>query len=607
MFLSNTLLLGNQPPIPIDGVEPESNTEMTDTDGIAKFKFKVKKSILFPREYWKAPSGCPNDKYLPIEGQVYTFRYFVPEMTCTKDVVNFVTQLSCVNDIAILGFSYEDPSQPYTWVNGVEAIFKQYNHLYPVMHPVVDLSNHSEVILQHNRNLIMYAMSLSISHPSYMPVTRDISPTKQAKILEWLKHPDHDSVTEIYTPTECLIPAKLAAIDYHERDSLSTSCKEGFFFGKAPYELNTYFRDIFQEHRSERSEEDPLPRPLWRFNLNGTKDQCSHETLKRQLQQAVELEFATLPVYLTSLYSIVDGCNNEVYALIRSIIMEEMLHLTQAANILIAIGGHPQIDSNETVPSLPTVGLPGGVLPHLHITLKKASLAHIHQVFMGIEVPHNTTVDVLHPDIFNNTIGQFYEEIKACINELGNKIFDKTEVKDQVKWPWDAPTVGKVYIIKDTKSAVAAINETILQGEGAGAPDPTVRTSSELAHFYKFEEIVCGYHLEENYRDKKYEFIGPKIAFNPAGVWPMRDNPSKFCINPGHNCYTEAKAFHHTFRALLRSLQEVFNGRPGLINEAITIMESLAVHARKLMWTKFDVNAKHGYTCGPVWDYHWDD
>ena len=612
VFLSNKLLV-NLTAIPHDGVEPTSYEATTNSQGIATFRFVIKNNIPFPRKYASPPPGCSSEHTLPIDGQVYTFRYKTPR-TCTDDVNNFVTLQTCANDIAILGFSYEDPSQAYTWVNGIEPIFKQYNHLYPVMHKVVNLASYDHVILPHNLNLILYAMNLSTSHPSYMPVTRDLSPTKRAKILQWLENPIYDdsgTEPEITVP-KCVPPKTLAAVDNHEQYFVPTSCKDGFLFGNAPYEIYDYFINIFQDDLSQVSEDYRLPRPLWRFNLKDEKDpqQCNLDNLRYQLQLAIELEFATLPVYLTSLYSIVDGCNKEVYALIRSIIMEEMLHMTQAANILIAVGGHPQIDDDEIVPTFPRTGLPGNVLPHLHITLQKASRIHIHKVFMGIEVPHNTSVDQKHPEIFNSTIGQFYEEIKACIDVLtahDQKIFDESKLKEQVDWPWDAPTVGKVYKIRNSTSAKAAIDEIITQGEGAGPLDPTVGTTNQMAHFYRFEEIVCGRHLVEDTAAGKYTFTGAPIPFKPEGIWPMRDNPSKSGIHPGHNCYTEAKAFHHTFRALLRSLQKVFGGRPGLIKEAITIMESLAVHARKLMWTKLDVNASHDYTCGPVWDYHWDD
>ena len=55
------------------------------------------------------------------------------------------------------------------------------------------------------------------------------------------------------------------------------------------------------------------------------------ESLRRHLQWAIELEHATLPPYLCALYSIKDGHNEEAAAVVHSVFMEEMLHLTLAA------------------------------------------------------------------------------------------------------------------------------------------------------------------------------------------------------------------------------------------------------------------------------------
>ena len=52
----------------------------------------------------------------------------------------------------------------------------------------------------------------------------------------------------------------------------------------------------------------------------------SVEDLRRHLQWAVELEHATLPPYLTALYSIKDGHNREAVEVIHSVFLEEMLH-----------------------------------------------------------------------------------------------------------------------------------------------------------------------------------------------------------------------------------------------------------------------------------------
>ena len=328
--------------------------------------------------------------------------------------------------------------------------------------------------------------------------------------------------------------------------------------------------------------------------------------IKRNLQVGVQLEFATIPPYLTALYSIKEGYNSEIRKLIRSVAMQEMIHMAQVANILIAIGGVPRIDSKETVPSYPTVGLPGNVLPNLTVTLEKLTLQHVYKVFMGIEVPHNESVtdNTTGEQIAENTIGQFYDSIAQCVTSLGNGIFNKSTANKQIQWPW--PTkIGRVFIVTDVSSAVKGIQEIKEQGEGASPYDPTQGDTSSLAHFYKFEEIVCQKHLVKTIHGS-YAYDGADIPFDESGVWPMKDSPSSKDIPPENNCYTEAKAFHSAFRALLRNIQDVFSGHldgdTGMMS-SITIMESMAVHARKLMWTK--INPHDESSCGPVWDYEW--
>lgn len=63
---------------------------------------------------------------------------------------------------------------------------------------------------------------------------------------------------------------------------------------------------------------------------------------------------------------------------IRSVVMQEMLHLAQAANLLISIGGRPLIDDPSVVPTYPTK-LSGHVLPQLNVTLRKATPEHNSQ------------------------------------------------------------------------------------------------------------------------------------------------------------------------------------------------------------------------------------
>ena len=46
------------------------------------------------------------------------------------------------------------------------------------------------------------------------------------------------------------------------------------------------------------------------------------------LQQAVELEHSTIPLYLYSLYSLDRNSNREISDILQSVVVEEMLHMT---------------------------------------------------------------------------------------------------------------------------------------------------------------------------------------------------------------------------------------------------------------------------------------
>eukprot|EP00731_Ephydatia_muelleri_P034796 Em0077g9a len=567
------------PVLPPDGVKPESNQTLTDENGIATFIFRAN-NIPFPRRY--PTLQCNNSTYtLPIDGQVYMFSYYAEDTPVDYNR----TVATIVNDIAILGYSYYSPSQPYTWKKDVEPIFSQYERLNPVMKPIVRLGSYRDVTLNHNLKLLYYAMSLDINHPSYMPVTRDLSPTKKNVILQWLQNPIYDSDSSVRT-----VPR--SADGGGTRYIPPIRCRSSAIESQHPVASDPYFSSIFKSSVRENSKRT-------------TEGDCTVEKLKENLQVGVQLEFATLPPYLTALYSIKEGCNSEIRKLIRSVAMQEMIHMAQVANILIAIGGVPRIDSKETVPSYPTVGLPGNVLSNLTVTLEKLTLQHVYKVFMGIEVPYNNSVDNnIGGQIAENTIGQFYDSIAQCIRSLGDGIFNKSTANKQIQWPW--PTkIGRVFIVTDVSSAVKGIQEIIEQGEGASPFDPTQGDTSSLAHFYKFEEIVCQKHLVKTI-DGNYAYDGADIPFDELGVWPMKDGPSSKDIPPENNCYTEARAFHSAFRALLRNIQDVFsghiNGDTGMMS-SITIMESMAVHARKLMWTK--INPHDESSCGPVWDYEW--
>ena len=154
------------------------------------------------------------------------------------------------------------------------------------------------------------------------------------------------------------------------------------------------------------------------------------DDLLEALQKALELEHSTIPPYLFAYFTIKRGTNRAARRRLKSIFIEEMLHMTLVCNIINAIdGGKPRIAFPEFVPDYPST-LPlciGGDQPgSLIVHLKKFSLQHVEQTFMKIEEPENPLVfpelAAVAPPHFK-TIGQFYAEIEKLLGNLGEGIF----------------------------------------------------------------------------------------------------------------------------------------------------------------------------------------
>jgi hypothetical protein len=455
-----------------------------------------------------------------IDGQVYGVTYGPGP---TPPPSGSVTNPSQILN-AVVFSAYEIPEQP-NWLEHVQPIFQQYADLYPVMRPIVDLSNFANVI--ERLNILKNVFSTPVTSPNYMPVTRDLSGPKRKMILKWLDHP-------LY------------------------------------------------------------------MNLDSAAD------LMQALQVAIELEHSTIPPYLCALYSIQAGTNVEVAELIRSVVIEEMLHMALACNILISIGGNPKIGHAKFVPTYPGP-LPGGLRSGLIVHLRRCSIQQIRDCFMSIEEPEETAEIrrrrltpnyPFDPHLF--TIGWFYDEISKSLTELSNQgaiTFGNTD-KQVSEWSG----LGKLYVISSLQDALNAITEIKEQGEGSGPFNPD-DPQKELAHYYKFAEIVAGRHLvkteikTEKGTEKTFSYTGAPIPFDPDSVWPMIDDPNIVLYPQGSRAQILSMQFAQTYQALLKGLNRTFNGEPQYLREAIGLMYSLDLAARQLMQTPSGI--KDGTTAGP--------
>lgn|GEM_PF-1131356 len=252
------------------------------------------------------------------------------------------------------------------------------------------------------------------------------------------------------------------------------------------------------------------------------------EGLRAAAQLAIQVEWTTIPAYLTALYSIKDA-RADAYQALRSVVVEEMFHINQAANILVGIGGRPNFtnrNGQNVVPRYPT-HLPAADKDDTpYIGLYRASPAVFRHVFMAIEAP--APFGAPPQGAKYDTIGQLYKAL-----EVGLANVLKTHTPEEVFK--EAPGCcqrtdiylgkfgGRAFEIVDAKSVLAAVKQIVQQGEGSVAPGetmvplqpwgeknhygdradgtygPILGTPWELSHYFKFQKVANAESFPETY------------------------------------------------------------------------------------------------------------
>jgi hypothetical protein len=355
------------------------------------------------------------------------------------------------------------------------------------------------------------------------------------------------------------------------------------------------------------------------FLVNDGKPTISEENrvkdivqLRTLLQSAVQLELTTIPPYLCALYSIKEGTNRASIDVIQSVVMEEMLHMVLAANVLNAIGGKPDVNSKDFVPNYPVELKMLG----LTVNLEKFAESSI-DLFINIERPDSKPNDQPAPgcqafDEFHS-IGQFYEQIELGLIDLSEEGNIFTGNPDHQIGPEHYyGGGGDLLRVTDLDSARLALKEIIGQGEGipfsiweSEVANPGRAAYLEMAHFYRFLEI------RERRRYNGTEKIVPesKTPPDPKGevlsvtwndVYPMRKNPKMADLPHGSEALEKAKAFNRTYMDLLNNLHETMNGKPEQMLKSVGIMYSLKYQAIELMKTPVPGSKE---TIGPSFEF----
>jgi len=299
------------------------------------------------------------------------------------------------------------------------------------------------------------------------------------------------------------------------------------------------------------------------------------------LQKAVELEHSTIPIYLYALYSLDAAKNGAIVGIIQSVVVEEMLHMTLAANVLNALGGSPQIDTPNFIPSYPGP-LPGGVEDDLIVHLAPFTPDQLG-TFLQIEEPEDPLPikrDASAQDE-GTTIGQFYQAIIQALAQLPPGSFNNPP-RNQI----GPDLMEGAVVVTDLATAQQALSTIVEQGEGTSTSPEESPDGDEPAHYYRFMQIYRAATLQPApLRNPPWAYSGAPVLFDANGVYPVPTDPKASAYPPGSAQAIANDTFNYTYTNLLGALHLLFNGSNTgeQMNRAIGVMMSLKGQAKAMM------------------------
>ncbi len=327
----------------------------------------------------------------------------------------------------------------------------------------------------------------------------------------------------------------------------------------------------------------------------------SVDELRRYLQVALRLEHSTIPPYLSALYSLHPDANRDAAAILRAVVLEEMLHLTLVANLLNAVGGSPDLSADDFVPPYPT-HLPDGE-SDFEVSVRPFSPEAV-ATFLRIERPDTLSPDIdfvqrarsaraLLPSLASEngaemhfySIGDFYQEIHRGLRQLhgetsaGSEGLFTGDPGRQVDATFRYSGGGEVIAVTDLASAEAAIRLICEQGEGLGGG--VYDEEDELSHYHRFEQIVLGRHYRPG--DEPGKPSGSAVSVDWSRVHPILIDACLDDYDEYPALRARALAFATAYQEFLEMLTRAFNGQPNQLDAAVGEMFHLKSLAIELM------------------------
>jgi hypothetical protein len=306
----------------------------------------------------------------------------------------------------------------------------------------------------------------------------------------------------------------------------------------------------------------------------------SIDDARAMLQTAISVEFGTLPPYLYAMLSIPPDENVAAAGRIRSVVLQEMIHMCLACNILNAIGGTPVLVAPRYPGPLPgDIGPPGGqpLIIHLLPFSKEAM-----KQGMDIEQPEDPPDFPVETMMFKAaappttvTIGQFYAALDRFLATLPEDAWIKNrhQIDDSQFFS------GQLFAINGYADAQRAINDIISEGEGT--PDSPLDFQHEIAHYYRFGEIWYDKILTKSSNPKGYAWGPQPLGVDWSAVYPAIADPGEHDFSNEPAAARAAQdACTAAYAQMIAELQLAVTGHPDHLGNAVRAMFDLRVAAR---------------------------
>lgn len=323
--------------------------------------------------------------------------------------------------------------------------------------------------------------------------------------------------------------------------------------------------------------------------------------VQRLVQQAVDIEFSTLPPYLYAKMTILPGSNAPAMARMNGIVQQEMIHMCLASNILNAIGGTVAINPPHYPGPLPaSVG--GSLIVHL-LPFSVPAMAQgmaIEEPSQPIDPPVLMAMVEAKMLDMSITIGEYYHLLDQALKALPASAWtpNRFQIDDSQFFP------GQLFAVNNYEDAHKAITQIVSEGEGTpvspGNPGSPLTFENELAHYYRFWEMERNQVLVKDPGNPVgYAWAG-SLGLNYAAVYPAIADPElhDFSQDPPAAQLAQAGC-NAAYTAMVDALTVAFGGGTGGLGVAVRAMFDLRMAAINALSTPL----ANGQVAGPAFLY----